>query len=87
MAGTGVTLLETGSERLLSAVRGLLEAKGIASTAEIAERIEVTIARPGTGRALWWRAPGPIPIIARCCRGRQQGGGKMLGIRCAELPR
>jgi len=57
MAGTGVTLLETGSERLLAAVRSLLEAKGIASTAEIVERIEVTDrASPGQGARMVARA-------------------------------
>jgi hypothetical protein len=57
MAGTGVTLLETGSDRLLAAVRRLLEAKGIASTAEIAERIEVTDrASPGQGARMVARA-------------------------------
>ncbi len=57
MAGTGVTLLETGSDRLLAAVRVLLEAKGIASTAEIAERIEVTDrASPGQGARMVARA-------------------------------
>ena len=57
MAGTGVTLLETGSDRLLAAVRRLLEAKGIASTPEIAERIEVTDrASPGQGARMVARA-------------------------------
>jgi nitrile hydratase len=57
MAGTGVTLLEAGSERLLAAVRRLLEAKGIASTAEIVERIEVTDrASPGQGARMVARA-------------------------------
>jgi nitrile hydratase len=57
MAGTGVTLLETGSDRLLAAVRRLLETKGIASTAEIAERIEVTdCASPGQGARMVARA-------------------------------
>ena len=57
MAGTGVTLQETGSDRLLAAVRQLLEAKGIATTAEIAERIEVTDrASPGQGARMVARA-------------------------------
>jgi nitrile hydratase len=57
MAGTGVTLLETGSDRLLAGVRRLLEAKGIATTAEIAERIEVTDrASPGQGARMVARA-------------------------------
>ncbi len=57
MAGIGVTLQETGSDRLLAAVRQLLEAKGIASTSEIAERIEVTDrASPGQGARMVARA-------------------------------
>ncbi len=43
-------LLETDSDRLLEAVRGLLAAKGIVSAAEIAERIRSTDnASPGQG--------------------------------------
>jgi hypothetical protein len=57
MAGTGVNLLETDGERLLAAVRVLLEAKGIASAAEIQERIEVTDrASPGQGAKMVARA-------------------------------
>ena len=52
-----MTLLETDGETLLAAVRRLLEAKGIASTAEIAERIEVTDrASPGQGARMVARA-------------------------------
>lgn len=48
MAETNV--LETESERLLAAVRGLLEAKGILTADEIAERIQITDnASPGQG--------------------------------------
>jgi Nitrile hydratase, alpha chain len=86
MAGTGVTLLETGSERLLSAVRGLLEAKGIASTAEIAERIEVTDrASPGQGArmvARAWTDPDYRALLV-------EDGSKaaeMLGIPMRGMP-
>jgi nitrile hydratase len=52
-----MTLLETDSDRLLAAVRRLLADKGIASTAEIAERIAVTDrASPGQGARLVARA-------------------------------
>ena len=52
-----MTLLETDGETLLAAVRRLLEAKGIASTAEIAERIAVTDrASPGQGARMVARA-------------------------------
>ncbi|MDR3537178.1 MAG: nitrile hydratase subunit alpha [Acetobacteraceae bacterium] len=44
------TLLEADSEKLLAAVRGLLARKGIASHAEISERIAITDqANPGQG--------------------------------------
>jgi nitrile hydratase len=44
------TLLETDGEKLLAAVRGLLAKKGLASHAEIAERIALTDrASPGQG--------------------------------------
>jgi hypothetical protein len=57
MAGTGVTLLETDGARLLEAVRALLADKGIASTAEIAERIAITDrASPGQGARMVARA-------------------------------
>jgi nitrile hydratase len=57
MAGTGMMLQETDGERLLVAVRRLLEAKGIASTAEIAERIAITDrASPGQGARMVARA-------------------------------
>ena len=45
-----MNILETDGERLLAAVRGLLAQKGLASHAEIAERIAVTDnATPGQG--------------------------------------
>jgi hypothetical protein len=45
-----MNILETESERLLEAVRGLLAQKGLASAAEIAERIAITdSASPGQG--------------------------------------
>jgi hypothetical protein len=45
-----MNLLETDSDKLLNAVRSLLNAKGIASAAEIAERIAITDrANPGQG--------------------------------------
>lgn len=50
-------ILDTESERLLSAVRGLLEAKGILSADEIADRIQVTDnASPGQGARMVARA-------------------------------
>jgi nitrile hydratase len=45
-----MNILETDGEKLLAAIRDLLAAKGVASSAEIAERIAVTdAANPGQG--------------------------------------
>jgi len=45
-----MNILETDGEKLLAAVRDLLAAKGIASSAEISERIAITdAANPGQG--------------------------------------
>jgi nitrile hydratase len=45
-----MNILEADGERLLAAVRGLLEQKGIVSTAEVQERMAVTdAASPGQG--------------------------------------
>jgi hypothetical protein len=45
-----MNILETDGERLLTAVRALLEQKGIVSTAEVQERIAITDnANPGQG--------------------------------------
>lgn len=61
MAGSTVNVLETDGEKLLAAVRDLLAAKGIASNAEIAERIAITdAANPGQGArmvAMAWIDP------------------------------
>jgi hypothetical protein len=52
-----VSLIETDGERLLEALRTVLGRKGIASTAEIAERIAITEkASPGQGAAMVARA-------------------------------
>ncbi len=81
-----MTLLETDSNRLLAAVRRLLEAKGIASTAEIGERIEVTDrAAPGQGArmvARAWTDPDYRALLL-------QDGSKaaeMLGIPMRGMP-
>ena len=57
MAVADLTLLRTESGRLLTAVRGLLEAKGILSPDEIAERIAFTdAASPAQGSRMVARA-------------------------------
>ncbi len=60
-----LTLLRADSDRLLRAVRGLLEAKGILSADEIAERIRFTDAASPAQGAAWWRGPGSIPRTGR----------------------
>ena len=57
MATADLTLLRAESDRLLAAVRGLLEAKGVLSQAEIAERIRYTDeASPAQGARMVARA-------------------------------
>jgi hypothetical protein len=52
-----MNLLETPGDRLLAAIRGLLVAKGITDTAEIAERIRITDrASPTLGASMVARA-------------------------------
>ena len=52
-----MNLLEADSDKLLNAVRSLLNAKGVASPAEIAERIAITDqAHPGQGARMVARA-------------------------------
>ncbi len=64
-----MTILEADSGRLLEAVRGLLVAKGILSTAEIAERIRFTDnANPGQGArmvAKAWLDPAYRALMLR----------------------
>jgi hypothetical protein len=57
MAAADLTLLRTESGRLLAAVRGLLDAKGIVSSDEISERIRFTDeASPAQGARMVARA-------------------------------
>jgi hypothetical protein len=52
-----MNILETNSERLLIAVRALLERKAIVSTAEVQERMAITdAASPGQGSRMVARA-------------------------------
>ena len=60
-----MNILETDGDRLLAAVRALLEQKGIVSTAEVQERIAITdAANPGQGVG-WSPRPGSIRSIGR----------------------
>ena len=86
MAGTSMTLLETDGETLLAAVRRLLEAKGIASTEEIAERIEVTDrASPGQGARMVARA-WTDPDYRALLLDDGSKAAEMLGIPMRGMP-
>jgi hypothetical protein len=86
MAGTGVTLQETDGEILLVAVRRLLAAKGIASTAEIAERIAVTDrASPGQGARMVARA-WTDPDYRALLLDDGSKAAEMLGIPMRGMP-
>lgn len=86
MAGTGMTILETDGEALLAAVRRLLEAKGIASPAEIAERIEVTDrASPGQGARMVARA-WTDPDYRALLLDDGSKAAEMLGIPMRGMP-
>ena len=57
MAAADLSLLRADSDRLLAAVRGLLEAKGVLTADDIAERIRLTdTASPGGGARMVARA-------------------------------
>jgi nitrile hydratase len=86
MAGTGMTLQETDGEILLVAVRQVLAAKGIASTAEIAERIAVTDrASPGQGARMVARA-WTDPDYRALLLDDGSKAAEMLGIPMRGMP-
>jgi nitrile hydratase len=86
MAGTGMTLLATDSDHLLAAIRLLLAAKGIASSAEIAERIEVTDrASPGQGARMVARAWADPDYRALLLEDGSKAA-EMLGIPMRGMP-
>ena len=63
-----MNILEADSEKLLTAVRDLLAAKGLVSSAEISERIAITdAANPGQGaRMVAKRAGSRTPVVLAC---------------------
>jgi hypothetical protein len=78
-------LLQTDGEKLLSAVRGLLATKGIASAAEIAERIATTDrASPGQGArmvAKAWTDPAyKTRLLADGSKAAEELGIPMRGM-------
>ncbi len=81
-----MTILETDGEALLAAVRRLLEAKGIASGEEIAERIEVTDrASPGQGARMVARA-WTDPDYRALLLDDGSKAAEMLGIPMRGMP-
>jgi len=81
-----MTLLETDSNRLLAAVCRLLEDKGVASTAEIAERIAVTDrASPGQGARMVARAWTDSDYRALLLEDGSKAA-EMLGIPMRGMP-
>ncbi len=79
-------ILETDGERLLVAVRNLLEAKGLVTTAEIAERRAITdAANPGQGARMVAKAwTDPAYRAAMLSDGAQ--AAEALGIPMRGMP-
>ena len=79
-------ILETDGERLLTAIRGLLESKGIVTPEEIAERRAVTdAATPGQGARMVAKAwTDPVYRAAMLADGAQ--AAEALGIPMRGMP-
>jgi hypothetical protein len=81
-----MNILETDGERLLTAVRALLAAKGIASTAEIQERIAITDrASPGQGARMVAKAWADPAFRARMLEDGTKAADE-LGIPMRGMP-
>jgi hypothetical protein len=82
-----MNILETDSEKLLAAVRELLATKGVASSAEIAERIAITdAANPGQGArmvAKAWTDPAYRSLML--ADGTKAGGAQPRGLHAVQL--
>ena len=82
-----MNILETDSERLLIARARLLAAKGIASPAEIAERIAITdAANPGPGRAHGGEGVDRSGVPRADAGRRHQARPRRLGIPMRGAP-
>ncbi len=79
-------ILETDGERLLVAVRNLLEAKGLVTTAEITERRAITdAANPGQGARMVAKAwTDPVYRVAMLSDGAK--AAEALGIPMRGMP-
>lgn len=80
-----MNLLEADSDKLLNAVRSLLSAKGIASAAEIAERIALTDqANPGQGARMvakaWTDAAYRARLLEDASKAAEELGIPMRGM-------
>lgn len=81
-----MNLLDADSDKLLNAVRGLLIAKGIASAAEIAERIAITDqANPGQGARMVAKAWTDAAYRARLLEDGSKAAEE-LGIPMRGMP-
>lgn len=81
-----MNLLEADSDKLLNAVRSLLSAKGIASAAEIAERIALTDqANPGQGARMVAKAWTDAAYRARLLEDGSKAAEE-LGIPMRGMP-
>jgi hypothetical protein len=81
-----MTIVETDGEKLLTALRSVLAAKGIASAAEIAERIAITdSANPGQGARMVAKAWTDPDYRARMLRDGSQAAEE-LGIPMRGMP-
>ena len=84
MAAADLTLLRADSAKLLVAVRGLLEAKGVLTAADIAERIRITdTASPAQGARMvaraWMDPAYRALMLANGTEAAEQAGIPMRG--------
>jgi hypothetical protein len=84
--GAGMTIVETDGEKLLNALCSVLAAKGIASPAEIAERIAITDnANPGQGARMVAKAWTDPAYRTRLLEDGSKAAGE-LGIPMRGMP-
>jgi nitrile hydratase len=81
-----MTILEADIDRLLAAVRSLLERKGLVSTAEVQERIAITdAANPGQGARMVAKA-WVEPVYRELLLEDGTRAAEALGIRMRGMP-
>ncbi len=81
-----MSILEADSDRLLAAVRGLLERKGLVSSAEVHEQIAITdAANPGQGARMVAKA-WVEPVYRELLLEDGTRAAEALGIRMRGMP-